>query len=183
MKKIKTTKLLSILLGLMIGLVACSDDDDDQEPNYDADPGTFTMTISGEMSQTLTGNAVFVTSTDPDTGEMVFAMSMASDSSVVLFAKRGDRPSTGSYSVWNMEDGEFDDGDIPIDQFYIWLSIQDDPMIYIFSRSGTVQINGSNAERVYGTFTYQGEGFTLNDPEDTFTVTASGAFHATAGPM
>jgi hypothetical protein len=58
-----------------------------------------------------------------------------------------------------------DEQDFPENRFLIWMTIENENMVFIISRSGTVQIQGSSAERVYGNFTLTGEGFPWQIPK------------------
>jgi hypothetical protein len=84
----KTKYLYLFFLVPFLIFTACNDDND-SGPDYDTDPGTFTISITGGITRDISGAAIFTNITNPETGQRVFYMSMAGDDSQVYFAKRG----------------------------------------------------------------------------------------------
>lgn len=116
--------------------------------------GTFTATVSGDLSLSLSGEAVFAVDTVDGTPLFVIALirgdPQSTDNDVIVIGRQNTaRPSSGTYAIVS--------GfctDCGADDFDAGLAIvrSDDFGAYV-SESGTLTISSSSAERITGSAT------------------------------
>lgn len=152
------------MLGLaVLATLALGCGDDGSGPN--GGNGSHSITVSGDATASLSGNAYFqVTTVDPDT-YFGIALTDASPTSETfnhfLYIDRdGGRPGPGTYTV-GVEAGNIDAGLMMDDGATLW-----------YATAGSVTITSSSASGVNGTFSFTAEDFGGN------TVTITGSFQA-----
>lgn len=172
-----TSSLLLLPLSVLL-LGACGDDDSPTEPG--GDEASFEITLSGDVSKTFTGQAVFesdVTSEGVEGFGVVSATSSSGDLQTFVLAREGDRPSSGQYTIADPEQGG-----IPSGQFGVGITFEDSDgnQVTLGSTGGTVNIDQSNSSQVSGTFTATmfGASITNGTQVDSVDVTANGTFNA-----
>lgn len=158
--------------------LGCSDDD----PTGPQDEGSFTVSISGDISSSISGLAIFGSATDPESGDDAFVLWFATDTDDIesgenlWFARYGtSRPGTGSYIIADVED--FDGEDWNPEDFYSLYWGND---AVVWSQAGTLQISNSTDNRIIGSFEFSGIGISMQDGE-TIDVTVEGEFDAVGG--
>ncbi|MDX1674129.1 MAG: hypothetical protein R3314_04925 [Longimicrobiales bacterium] len=145
--------------------------------------GTFNMTISGDISATLEGDAVWGETTDPDTNETVWLLWMATpeeatDDYFLWIARMGSRPGSGSYAIQNIQTESFDPGEIGA-----FLSgTPSGTSISMLSISGTLTVSSSSGDNMTGTFSIDLDGQIFSNNQATDAVaTVTGSFDAPNG--
>lgn len=185
-----TTRKLSYLLSflMLLAMGACSDDDNDvPDPDPDLDPASFTITYSGGIEAEVEGQAVFSETTDPDTGEEVFAIFLHSEDmggTAIYFGKQGPQPGTGSFPIANI-DMDADQVDLPENEFMAWGSMHHEelPRYYYFSDSGTLNLEQSDDNSAIGAFEFSATGYSTDDLENELDIQISGSFNAIYGEV
>jgi hypothetical protein len=157
---------------LMIG---CGKDD---SPSGPEDGGSFTVTISGDISRQFSGFAWFWSGTAE--GQQGFVLWFLTDDEntetgdMLWFAREGTtRPGTGTLVI-----GDFDDVDENgwnPEHVFSWYSGDN---VTMWSVSGSMSVTASSANRFAGSFQYTAVGYTHDDSENEKTVTISGNFDA-----
>lgn len=179
--KLKKLRVVPLMVAVAVSaMVACSDDDDDGMGPGDGADGTFTASVSGELSGSLDGSAAFGGATDPQTSESAWILVFTTESSdLVQVVHLGDaQPTTGTFTLSDLTgSGTFDAGDTGA-----VLTLSDGGVIAFsgVSVSGTVQITSASASAVSGSFDIQASGVVNpGDPgASEGTVTVSGQFDA-----
>jgi hypothetical protein len=164
---------------LLLGLAACSDDGTGPDDNNEQ--GTFSATLSGPQSASISGFAWQSGSiVDPSTNEQAWVLFLGTESvggSFIYVLRRGNRPGTGSYSFVDLQGS----GNLQDDQFGAVANVTGSGGMAFtgFSTGGTFTISSSSDQRVQGTFSIQLSGF---DPatQQEVTATMSGSFNAIA---
>ncbi len=163
--------------------VGCSDDDDG--PTGPDGQGTFSVTISGDMSKSFSGTAIFGSGTDPETGESGFALILQTDmdneqaGDIIWIVRIGaTRPGTGQMPIANFDD--IDDDDFNPQVLYGMYAGEN---AWAWSTSGTMSITTSSSNQFAGSFEFSADGFTMNDPDSEKTVTIGGEFNAVGGDI
>ncbi len=185
-----TTRKLSYLLSFLFlfALAACSDDDNDvPDPDPDLDPASFTITYSGGIEAEIEGQAVFSETTDPDTGEDVFAIFLHSedlDGTAIYFGKQGPQPGTGNFSIANT-DMDTDPADLQENEFLARGDMHHEvfPRYYYFAGSGTLNLEQSDDSNVIGAFEFSATGLSTDDPTTELDIEISGSFNAIYGEV
>lgn len=165
---------LATALSAVLLLAACGDDDP-AGPN--AEPGSFQATVSGELSASMTGTALFYETAFGGTSNWVLSLDQDGpevDGSEVTIARIGTRPATGTYAL----NGDLAD---PSGAFYASVSFISPQGIEgtLNNTGGTLEVTRSSAARVEGTFQIEVEGLVVENGEATrVTATVSGSFDA-----
>ncbi len=187
-----TTRKLSYLLSflMLLALSACSDDDNDvpdPDPDPDPDPATFVITYSGDIDAEIEGTAYFGETTDPDTGEDIFAIYLHSeemDGTTLWFGSKGTQPETGGYNIGTID---FEDAEVdwPDDDFLAYgnMQLDIDPTYGYYSVEGSINLEESDAERVIATFEMDAAGYASDDPMTELDIQISGSIHASPGEI
>jgi len=185
-----TTRKLSYLLSflMLLAMGACSDDDNDvPDPDPDLDPASFTITYSGDIEADIEGHAVFSETTDPDTGEDVFAIFLHSEDmegTTIYFGKQGPQTGTGNFPISEI-DMDAAEAAWPDDAFLAWgnMHYEEIPRYYYFSDTGTLNLEQSDDNSVIGAFEFSATGFSTDDLETSLDIQISGSFHAIYGEV
>lgn len=135
------------------------------------DAGTFTATVTGDLSLTLTGEAVF--GTQSDSSGSLFGIGLVRgdansfDTDIIVIGRGNTtRPGIGTYDIVSALCGNCTD-----DDFDAALAIvrPDDVGAYL-SESGTLTITSSSAERIEGTATVTMTSFIQFQNAQTVTI-------------
>lgn len=161
-------------------MVACNGDG--VGPNGD-DTGSFTASVSGDVTATLEGQAIFGEFTqEGETGWAVWLVSdaAAADDYVAWFIRAGTRPEGGTYTLADVQNTSLQAGDIGA----FMTGTNDQVTVSMSSTGGTFTVSSSSSDRVQGTFTVQATGFIVTGSRSVEgTVTITGEFDATQGTV
>ena len=179
-----------------------SDQADEDAP--DVELGQFEMVLSGALDDTLSGVAVFSTTTEehPDTGEEVtlFGLAFLPDSvqtatqSGPWFASQivraSERPGEGEYTFAQIDERNFpDDGfSFPDDAFAFSFQTEDTVRsAVVASQGGTLEITSSTSATLSGRFSAETAGMvyeysTMDGPAEG-AITIEGEFKALGGDL
>jgi hypothetical protein len=166
------TWLYTLLAAAVVG--ACSDDSDPIGPRPG---GIYTAAVTGGVTASLTGSALFGADMNDD-GDMIFAIALGDSTSdhVVILARKGTtRPVPGTYTLVNALDSGAVDG---------WTALHivgngDELAEMFLGTSGELVITESSADRLKGTFGYAGRGIPGTVPSaEPVTITVQGTFDA-----
>ncbi len=173
-------------------LPACDDDNGDADPiTIGLDPASFEMSITGDLTATVRGSAIFSEVTDPDTGEtgfVIYLVSHGDDNSTLALATGGSRPGTGTYQIVNVDEDVMEDihdeMEVEPGQFAAWFQTDpgEEPRLF-FSNSGTLTIVESNPQAVVGTFELDADGVDTADPDAELYIEISGKFYTIGGAV
>lgn len=180
---------------------------DDDEDAPDVEIGRFEMTLSGALDETLTGTAVFSTTTEerPDTGEEVtlFGLAFIPDSANVddveneqasWFAaqimRASERPDEGEYEFAQIDENNFPDDpfDFPDELFAFSFQTEDtERYAVVASQEGTLEITSSSSATLSGRFSVETAGMhytydTMDEPAEG-SITIEGEFKALGGEL
>lgn len=145
--------------------------------------GSFNVTISGAVNQTLQGNgASFGAATDPQTGITGFGLTIgtatsATSATSLSFVRRADRPDKGSYTLVNFTVGT-DLDNVGPDIFIGTLSLGGTG-VYL-SKGGTFTVTQSSNDRIEGSFDFTAMSAI---PGSTEEVTITGTFNAVGADL
>ena len=170
----KHLSFLTLALTLT-SLAACGDDKD---PIAGPAPSkTYSASVTGDLSKSLTGPAAFGADT-VDGGEAVFAVTLGdpdSDDVLVLVRSGSARPGAGTYPLSGPLDGT------PSEWSAIYIIGDGDELVGLFTaESGTLTITESSAQRLKATFQMEAVGYMAGDFETEVSITVSGSFDAGA---
>lgn len=160
-------------------LVACGGEGSPTEPG-DGGSRTFSAEVTGDLEDSLRGEALFGSVEDPEHGP-VFAIEMselAGGGVIQLVRVGGETPKAGEYPVADGIDGSPATGDFVALAFD---SENGEPVSVFVARSGTVTIAGGDGSSLRGSFSLKAEGGLFSDPDRTLAVTISGSFAAGPG--
>jgi len=155
-------------LSLLFFLTACGSDTTAADGD-DAQPGTFTATVTGHLSTALSG--VAAATGGAVTGGWGVVMPPGGPMSITLVLPGKNRPPTGTYPIvegvqaLGSEDSLF---------FASFSAAVGTPSFT--SREGTLTIQSSSATRVAGSFSFEAMRGTVGNPE---IVRVEGTFNAT----
>ena len=149
----------AFLFTTVFALAACGDDDDNGTgPDGNDDLGTLNASVTGDVSETVSGGAIFAE--DPDGSWGLFMGGDEDDESAIWFAGEGGRPSTGTHA--------FDVNSEDVGAFYVHGATGN----FYFAEEGELVITQSSDSRVVGNFEFTGV-----DLEGA-TVSVEGSFNA-----
>lgn len=167
---------LAALALLALLPTACGDDDGPAGPGGDLDEGTFEATVSGDLSLTLTGEAVFA-SVNLGDGFAAWTLTLSplsggQQTSLVL-THYGTRPGEGSHTLTlNEQTGE---------GYQLALNYWDgdDYAGVLLGTSGTLHVTSSSSNRMRGSMqaTLEGSISVDGEPQEV-TVTVNATFDA-----
>lgn len=167
----RTRTVFSIATLFTFLLVACGD----SSTGPDSGEASFEITLSGDVSKTFTGEAVWESGTNRQgvSGFGVVAANPAGGLQSLGLLRDGTRPSSGQFNIAEH------DGDVASGDFIFVVSYENDAgnQVVLGSRSGTVNIQDSNSSEVSGSFEAQVVGFSAGQP-DSIQATADGTFNA-----
>ncbi len=181
--------LPALLLGLALtlSLTACdsSDDDDDNGggPGGGGNLGSYSATLGGDLSGSISGNAFFSVVEDEEVpGGRVFVLWLidgplsgtSATGEYVSFVRYSDRPGTGAHPIGQ----DLEDGD---DTIAAYFNMQNQSAGVMFvSESGALTLTTSSSNRVAGSFTFTGTGFDMSNQQEPQQITGSinGTFDA-----
>lgn len=186
MRRFSLLPALLLSTALVFSLAACdsNDDDDNGGPGGGGNLGSYSATLGGDLSGSISGNAFFSVVDDEDVpGGRAFVLvlfdgpvSEAGTSGRLLgFVRMGDRPGTGQYPI-AAEDPETSNAVIAS-----YLDFRNEAAGVFFSgESGTFTVTTSSSNRVAGSFTFTGSGFDMSNPQDSQEINGSisGTFDA-----
>ncbi len=139
---------------------------------------TFDAQVAGDMVQTIQGGASFGSGTDGQGNTLHMIQLTKSGTTVggIQFARQGAQGfSGGSYPIADAVNGNPGDGEV----IAMFTDQSGGQMNAAFVASGgTLQVTGSSATRVSGTFSFDATGASLANPGATLVVTVSGSFTA-----
>ena len=139
----RSIRMLGLALIATMAVAGCGGDDDDN-PFGPGNMGTFTGNITGHVTASLSGNAVFsvYTSGADQTFELVLSGGTFFDPThLVTFARDGTRPGANTYNI-GVNAGNFTG--------VIYIDASGDTYV---AESGTVTITSSGTGGVNGNFT------------------------------
>ena len=190
-KYMKYSGLLLSLLFIFFLLPACDDDNGNAVPiTIDLDPASFEMTITGDLTATVSGSAIFSEIVDPDTGDtgfVIYLVSFGANNSTLALATGGRRPGSGTYQIMNIDEDvleQIEEIEIVPGQFAAWYQVDPgEEMKFFSSNSGSVTIVESNPEAVVGTFEFDADGIDAADPDAELHIEISGEFYTIGGAV
>jgi hypothetical protein len=145
--------------------------------------GSFTATVTGDLPMSLSGVAVFGTTSSGGAEGLVIQLlrgdPQSSDFDVVAIARYGTaRPGLGTHAIVSAycTDCSAEDFDA-----VFAMHRTDGSFARFRSEGGTLTIEESNPERLVGTFSFAGVAFSTSAGIEADTVTVSGSFTAVAG--
>lgn len=155
-------------LSLLLLLPACGSNTTAADGN-DAQPGTFTATVTGHVSATLSG--VAAATGGASTGGWGVVLPPGGPMSITLVTPGKDRPPAGTYPI--VEGVQAIGAEDTL--FFASFSAAVGTSSYT-STGGTLTIQSSSATRVVGSFTFEAMRGTVGNPE---IVSVQGTFNAT----
>jgi hypothetical protein len=164
--------VLATVLALAV-LTACGDKKSPTGPGTGTGAGTFTATIAGDVSLTMTGQAFFWQETVGAATEwgLILIPSTSNVSQVIeLWRESGGRPGTGTFSIANIDEA----GPSAI-VAVVYVELGAESAAYFGSTAGQISISQSSTSRMQGSFNMTAEGFIVtgsNMEEAAITVTA-----------
>lgn len=167
------------------GALSCGDDDP-AGPGDGPFEGTYTATVSGAVTATLGGTAIFASGTDPDTGESAWVVYLVENENAaftsgnnVFFAGFGP-PEERSYMLQDISESQ----DIPESGAGGVVIMYDGQMLTgaFLSTGGSLTITDLSADRMDGTFNFTAVGNVFDGQTATEgAVTVQGSFEAQTG--
>lgn len=176
----KLHRVLVLPLALSIGVFACGGDSTGPE---EEEFGSFSVTISGLVTDSFEGEAVFGEATDPDTNEEVWVLWLTDESEekLVYLVRLSDRPGNGTYPFSDLNQEEFSAGDLA---GLMIAQVAETSTAIFSSTGGSLVVTGSSSTRMEGTFTIQAEGIVMAGSEATEgQITITGEFDAVNGTI
>lgn len=172
-----------IAFALSVVLAACGGGDS-TGPDNGGTTGSFSVSISGDLTDSFDGQAFFGEATDPETSETGWVLWLTSTEAqttgqAVYFVRQGSRPGTGTHSLANLDDDSLDQGQIGALVFdYTSGSFP----VSLFATSGSLTVTSSSSSGMSGSFTMQATGVVFDGDEPSeVDVTVSGEFSALGG--
>lgn len=193
---------------LVVPMSACdaigsfSEEADEDAP--DVEIGQFEMTLSGALEDTLSGVAVFSTTTEehPDTGEEItlFGLAFLPDSAQTAaqigswfasqIVRASERPGEGEYEFAQIEESNFPDDGFSFPDEAFAFSFQTEDTVrsaVVASQGGTLNITSSTSATLSGRFSAETAGMVyeyseMDEPAEG-TITIKGEFKALGGEL
>ena len=185
---------------------------EDDEDAPDVELGQFEVTLSGALQDTLSGVAVFSTTTEehPDTGEEVtlFGLSFLPDSADTYasdadspdtapeswfasqIVRASERPDEGEYSFAQIDENSLPDDiwSFPEESFAFSFQTEDTVRsAVVASQGGTLTITSSTSATLSGRFSAETAGlvhvYSASDQPSEGTITIEGEFKALGGAL
>jgi hypothetical protein len=176
---------------------------DQGEDAPDVELGRFEMVLSGAMQDTLSGTAVFSTTTEAvsDTSEVtLFGLALIPDSAATAAETRSgfsaqvlrasDRPEEGEYTFAEIEANNLpeDISAFPEESFLFgFVTSTQEQVAYMTSEGGTLEITNSASATLSGRFTVDASGMYyepgMTDEMPDASITVKGEFRALGGEL
>jgi hypothetical protein len=143
-------------LAFLLAVTACGDNP--AGPDDNGDTGTFTVSVTGALTASFSGNATFVSQANDAFGLALYTSATTAQQYVQVNRENGGRPGTGTYTIHDGSSGG---------QFIALARVQN---VGITSNSGTMTITSSSTGEIEGQISYQG---TVSGGGGNVTITAS----------
>ena len=169
--------LLAVPAALL--LAACGGSDSPSGPNENpGNAGTFSGTVSGGLSKSVTGQAVFGTSA----AEGGFALVLGNENDGFIFGRDlAGIPAAGAYPVWNFDDESGED--MPTNAIGGVFGLTVGGKDYVCSSTGgTLTISNSSSTRLQGTLNVTAACYTVGT-ETPVAITVAGQFSGVGGQV
>ncbi len=183
---------------LIFTVYACNDDDNDIV--HDIEPGTFQVTVSGDVEAEFEGSAMFSEYEHMETGEQFFILGFSSTTETEMFnmwlARTGMFPGDDTFDIQQLNFEEFEEEEWYFQaEEFVNFSIKQVNQEYemYFSESGTITLEMTGDNTVTGEFDFSATGFLFeiengeakNEEfnEDELEVNFSGSFNAMPGEV
>lgn len=177
-----------VLLIISTVLWGCGDDSTGPEEEDIPGEGNFTVTVTGDVDHSFSGQAFFSSVTDTDTGEAGFVLSMTANSEntssggMAWFVRENSTtPGSGSYTISDYEDSESENRN-PEDFVVSPLVIHSETSFYGGSKSGELSISTSSENSLAGTAEFTATAHELEGNE-IYTLNVEVVFHAIGGSV
>ncbi|MBE0594770.1 MAG: hypothetical protein IH616_20485 [Gemmatimonadales bacterium] len=166
-------------IALALLLPACSDS------GSPSGQGSFSATVTGDLTLSFTGRAVFAIATQGANQGFAIALERQGatqvDRDVVVLARfNTQRPGVGNYSIVSNSCNTCTDDDF--DAGYVLYRPSGD-FGFFASESGTLTITESTAERVVGTLTFDASWVLSSDNITARDITITASFTAVPGTL
>jgi len=180
MNRLSFLPALLLGLALTLSLTACDssndDDDDGGGGGGGGNFGSYSATLGGDLSGSISGNAFFSVVTDEDLpGGKAFVLWLidgtlsgtTTTGEYIYFARYSDRPGTGSHPIGqDVEEG----GDVAVGYF----NLQNQSAgVMLAGESGTLTLTTSSPDRVARPFTFTGTGLAMRNQQAPQQITGS----------
>ena len=156
-----------ITMLMLLALAAGCGDDDPSSP-LPLPESSFELEITGAVTESASGNALFGSDTDPE-GNPLFALVLGDDTTrhtITAGIPGTSRPGTGTFEITAPEAGENGWTLVHI------ISDGDELLGLFVAESGTLTITESTADVLRGTLEFQATGF-LGEDSDSMSVAGS----------
>jgi hypothetical protein len=168
----RVVRILALTLAAVI--LACGDS------SNPSNQGSFTASITGDLTSSLTGRAVFGVGTQGSNQGFVIALERQGSSQIdrdviVVGRLNTQRPGEGTYPIVSCAGGACGNDDF--DAGYVFYRTSGESGLFL-SESGTLTITESSAEQIVGTMTFDAPSALSMDQ---ITITAS--FTAVPGTL
>jgi hypothetical protein len=174
-----TRRALGALLAAVFA-AACSSGGADDTTGPNNNPGTvgsFSATVSGAMSASLSGSAAFGSSSVSGQQGFAIALVPASGTNTIFFGRvNAQAPGTGTYQISDFLTQSSVNGALIAALF---AGTAQSGQIYV-SNSGTLTITSASADEIKGNFTVSASAVTVSG---TQTVSITGTFTAKHGTI
>lgn len=171
------------VLAFPLTLAACGGGDS-TGPDNGGTAGSFSVSISGDITDSFDGQAFFGEATDPETSETGWVLWLTSTEAqttgkAVYFVRQGSRPGTGTHSLANLDDDSLDQGQIGA---LIFDHTSGSFPVSLFATGGSLVVTNSASSGMSGSFTMQATGVVFDGDEPSeVDVTVTGEFNAIGG--
>lgn len=175
MRTIRRAASLVVLPFVVLLFGACGGD---SSTGPDGDDPSFEISLSGDVSETFSGDAVFESGVSQEgvNGFGVVAANPGGGVQSFGLVRQGSRPGSGQFSIADPRGGTVDNG-----EFLFVVSYQDGAgnTVTLGSTGGSVTIDESSGSHVRGTFQAEVVGATISGSQvDSVSATADGSFNA-----
>ena len=173
--------LLAIPAALL--LAACGGGDGATGPNENPGPGqngTFSGTIAGGLSKSVTGEAVFGTSA----AEGGFALMLGDDNDGFVFGREvAGIPGTGTYEMWDLTDDETEEEEMPETAISGVFGLTNGGTSHLcYTTGGTITITTSTSTRLAGNLNVTATCYNAASGAPT-NITLTGQFNGVGGQV
>jgi hypothetical protein len=178
-----------VMLGLLIGIAACSSDEDEVEITEDEEAGTFKATFTGDFEAEFEGTAIFTEFIDPTTENIFFVLYLETgvegDATHTWLSRGGERPVANTYPILELNSEDLDapsDWIFETGGFMVWTVTQNGEEIkWYLSDEGSIVIARSVEGSVSGTFELTATGFLTTEPDEDLEIEITCEFNAAPG--
>lgn len=172
--------LLSALMTGLLFFQACTIADNHK--------GSFSIEIGGDITHSLSGNAVFGSATDPDSDRPGFALNLVTvetrpgnrllGEALYLAILQSGRPQPGTYDIVN-PDASRDRLD---SAFWGYAQFDQEPYVTFVTWDGTITITTSTEDELSGTIEMEARGYDFTEsPIELMGIQITGEFHSQGG--